>query len=411
MEILISLLGIVTLLGIAFLLSDNKKAINPRTVAGAFLLQAGLGAFALYFDAGRTAIEALASGVSKLFSYADAGIGFLFGSLINPGAGDWGFLFAIKVLPVIIFFSSLIAVLYHLGIMQLVIRVIGGGIQKLLGTSRSESLSATANVFVGQTEAPLLVRPFISRMTQSELFAIMVGGLASVAGTVLFGYVSMGGDLKFLLAACFMSAPGGLLMAKIIKPEVEEPHQDIQSAIDDDPDQPVNVIDAAAVGASNGLKLCVNVGAMLIAFISLIAVLNGITGGVGEIFGLPDLTIEKILGWVFYPIAFIIGTPAADITQVASLIGQKIIANEFVAFMSYGELIKTGGLTEQGQVIANFALCGFANLSSIAILLGGLGAMAPNRRPDIARLGLKAVAAGTLSNLMSATLAGLFFML
>ncbi len=395
----------LVLLGIALALSKNRKAINLRTVGGAFALQIIIGAFVLYTSIGQDVLNAMASGVNAVITQSKAGTEFLFGDLAKFKVG---FVFAINVLTVIIFFSSLIAVLYYLGIMQLVIRFIGGGIQKLLGTSRPESLSATANIFVGQTEAPLVVKPFIPSMTQSELFAIMVGGLASVAGTVLAGYAGLGADMRFLIAASFMAAPGGLLMAKIMMPETEKPHQNFEEVLKD-ADKPANVIDAAAVGASNGLRLAVNVGAMLIAFVGLIALLNFWLGGIGEYFGVKDLTFQYLLGQLFSPIAFILGVPWSEANQVGSLIGQKLILNEFVAYMDFASI--KDSLSPTSQAIATFALCGFANLSSIAILLGGLGSLAPSRRQDIARMGIKAVIAGTLSNLMSATIAGIFLTL
>jgi CNT family concentrative nucleoside transporter len=402
----ISLLGIVVLLGIAFLLSDNRKAINLRTVGGAFLLQAGLAALVLYVPLGKDILGGAASGVQNVINYANTGVSFMFGDLANF---KLGFIFAINVLPIIVFLSALMSVLYYLGIMQKVVAFFGGFIKKALGTSQTESLSATANIFVGQTEAPLIVRPYINRMTQSELFAVMTGGLASIAGAVLAGYASMGVELKYLIAASFMAAPGGLLMAKIIKPETEIPDERAEDVKFDDDEEPVNVIDAAAGGALTGMKLALNIGAMLVAFIALIALLNGIIGGTAGIFGFEGLTLEKILGWVLAPLAWVMGTPWTDAVSVGSLIGQKLVLNEFVAYVEFVKIKDT--LSEQAQVISIFALCGFANLSSIAILLGGLGGMAPQRRPDIARMGLKAVAAGSLSNLMSAVLAGLFISL
>ncbi len=416
-HMLISLLGIAVLLGIAILLSDNRRAIKLRTVGGAFAIQAGIGAFVLYIPAGQYILEAITNGVNAVMGYANSGIGFLFGGLASF---KLGFIFFVHVLSVIIFFAALVAVLYYLGIMQLVIKLFGGALHKLLGTSRTESLSAAANVFVGQTEAPLMVRPFISRMTQSELFAIMVGGLASVAGAVMVGYASMGVELKYLIAASFMAAPGGLLMAKIIKPETETPHDDVDD-IDEEgsEEKPANIFDAAASGAASGLKLAAMIGAMLLAFISLIAMLNGLLGWAGGWLGYPDLTIELILGYAFSPLAYLIGVPWSEALTAGSFLGQKVIVNEFVAFSSLANYVdaeaaaKAGValLSDRSQAILTFALCGFANISSIAILLGGLGSMAPDRRQDIARFGLKAVVAGTLSNLMSATIAGLFLAL
>ncbi|EEQ09713.1 hypothetical protein ymoll0001_6480 [Yersinia mollaretii ATCC 43969] len=420
-----SLVGMAVLILIAVLLSSNFRAINIRTVVGAFILQVGIGALVLYVPIGRSILGGMSAGVANVIAYGNDGISFMFGGLVSDKMfevfGGGGFVFALRVLPVIVFFSSLIAVLYYLGIMQIVIKVLGGGLQKLLGTSRTESLSATANIFVGQTEAPLVVRPYIATMTQSELFAVMCGGLASVAGSVLAGYAQMGVPLEYLIAASFMAAPGGLLFAKLMVPETEKTHDtvDATTLIAED-ERPANVIDAAASGAASGMQLALNVGAMLLAFIALIALLNGILGGIGGWFDYPQLSLELILGWVFSPIAYLIGIPWSEAMVAGSFIGQKIIVNEFVAFMNFGqylqaeELVKAAGLqvlSDHTKAIISFALCGFANLSSVAILLGGLGSMAPNRRHDIARFGLKAVAAGTLSNLMSATIAGFFLAL
>lgn len=490
MNIVMSLVGILTLLLIAFGLSNNRKAINWRTVGGAFAIQASLGAFVLYVPVGKDILGGISAAVSSVIGYANDGISFLFGDLAKFKVG---FIFAINVLPVIVFFSSLIAVLYYLGVMQWIIRIIGGALQKALGTSQPESMSATANIFVGQTEAPLVVRPFIPTMTQSELFAIMVGGLASVAGSVLAGYAGLGVPLEYLIAASFMAAPGGLLMAKMMHPETEEPKQHMED-IGEPEDKPANVLDAAAAGASSGMQLALNVGAMLLAFIGLIALVNGLIGWAGGLLGWGDaavtqtfmalqqvagstpafaefanglaaqaeqpvaeigswiagvdrdvlinalngltldgnqagavqavlgaaqsnLTLELILGYVFAPLAFLMGVPWEEATVAGSFIGQKIVVNEFVAYVNFapyltGDLLINGAvMTDRTQAIIAFALCGFANLSSIAILLGGLGAMAPNRRHDLARLGLRAVVAGSLSNLMSATLAGLFLSL
>lgn len=404
MSALVSLLGMAALLGIAVLASSDRRAIRLRSVLGAFLVQAGLGAFVLFTPWGQAVLGALSELVRAIITSGDKGISFLFGSLAEQDS--MGFIFVVRVLPVIIFFASLIAVLYHLKIMPLIIRTLGGALRKALGTSRAESLSATANIFVGQTEAPLVVRPYIPRMTQSELFAIMVGGLASIAGSVLAAYAGMGVKLEYLLAASFMAAPGGLLFAKILLPESEVPEEHLPH--DDEEDKPVNVLDAAAQGASAGLKLALNVGAMLLAFIALIALLNLGLGTVGGWFGHSDLTLQQILGVLFAPLAWILGIPWEEAGRAGSFIGQKIVLNEFVA---YKALLDDGSLSPLSEGIVTFALCGFANLSSIAILLGGLGGMAPTRRKDIARLGLKAVFAASLANFMSAAIAGLFLAL
>ncbi|MCS3603353.1 CNT family concentrative nucleoside transporter [Buttiauxella sp. BIGb0471] len=425
MQLLMGLIGMIVLLLIAVLLSSNRKAINLRTVIGAWIIQVGIGALILYVPVGRKVLLAMSEGVANVIGYGNAGISFLFGGLVSDKMfevfGGGGFVFALRVLPIIVFFSSLIAVLYYLGIMQLVIRILGGGLRKVLKTSRTESLSATANIFVGQTEAPLVVRPYIATMTRSELFAVMCGGLASVAGSVLAGYAQMGVPLEYLIAASFMAAPGGLLFAKIILPETETPNDAPElESMKNDPDRPANVLDAAASGAASGMQLALNVGAMLLAFVALIALLNGMLSGIGGWFNYPQLSMELILGWVFSPLAWVIGVPWSEANVAGSFIGQKLIINEFVAYLNFGEYLKDDAtvaaaglqvLSDHTKAIISFALCGFANLSSIAILIGGLGSMAPNRRHDIAQLGLKAVAAGTLSNLMSATIAGVFLSL
>ena len=415
MSLFMSLVGMVVLLAIAVLLSDNRKAINLRTVGGAFAIQFLLGAFVLYVPVGRDVLYGMSQAVANVIGYGNDGINFLFGGLTSDKMfelfGGGGFVFALRVLPVIVFFSALISVLYYLGVMQVVINALGGGLQKALGTSRAESMSATANIFVGQTEAPLVIRPFVPKMTQSELFAVMCGGLASVAGGVLAGYASMGVPLEYLIAASFMAAPGGLLFAKIIKPETEEPIEQLAGDEAQGDDKPANVIDAAAAGASSGMQLALNVGAMLLAFIGLIALINGMLGGIGGWFGMPELKLELILGYVFSPLAFLIGVPWEEATIAGSFIGQKLVVNEFVAYLNFAPYLGEAAevvLSDKTKAIISFALCGFANLSSVAILLGGLGGLAPSRRHEIARFGMKAVAAGTLSNLMSATIAGLF---
>lgn len=399
---MLGIIGIIFLFAIALVFSKDRTAINWRTVGGAFAIQSGIAIFILYFPPGVAALLAATDFVANIISYADAGINFVFGAVGNKSLG---FIFAFNVLPVIIFFSALIAVLYHLGVMKFIINIIGGGLQKILGTSKPESMSAAANIFVGQTEAPLVVRPFIPKMTDSELFAVMVGGLASIAGSIMAGYAGIGVELKYLLAASFMAAPAGLMMAKIILPETQTTNNEL-SDVDDDNTGYTNVLDAAASGASSGLQLALNVGAMLLAFVALIALLNGLIGWVGSLFGYPELTFELILGYLLAPLAWAIGIDWSEAVAAGSFIGQKIVVNEFVAYLSFVEVADT--LSPKSQAIITFALCGFANFSSIAILMGGIGAMAPNRRPDIARLGLKAVLAATLANLSSAALAGIF---
>ena len=407
MGILGSVLGIIVLLVIAVLFSNNRKAINLRTVLGALAIQIGFAALILYVPFGRDALQATANGVSNVIAYGNEGINFVFGGLSDPS--NAGFIFAVKVLPIIVFFSGLISVLYYLGIMQVVIKVIGGALQAALGTSKAESMSAAANIFVGQTEAPLVVRPYIKNMTQSELFAIMAGGTASIAGSVMAGYAGMGVPLTYLIAASFMAAPAGLLFAKILFPQTEQ-FNDKQPETDDS-EKPTNVLEAMAGGASAGMQLALNVGAMLIAFVGLIALVNGILGGVGGWFGYGDLTLQSIFGWIFKPLAYLIGVSWDESAIAGQMIGMKLAVNEFVGYLEFAKYLQPDTavvLSEKTKAIITFALCGFANFSSIAILIGGIGGMAPNRRGDVARLGLKAVVAGTLANLMSATIAGLF---
>ena len=412
MNIVMGLVGMLSLILIAVMFSSNRKAINLRTVAGAFLLQASIPAFVMFTSSGASVLRGISNGVQVVIDSAKAGISFLFGPLASarmPELFDGnGFVFAFSVLPIIIFFASLMSTLYYLGVMQWIIQIFGGALQKLLGTSRTESMSAAANVFVGSTEAPLMVKPYISGMTRSELFAVMTGGLASVAGAVLAGYAELGISLDYLIAASFMAAPGGILMAKLLEPETDTPHDglaDITEADEFKDDEPVNVIDAAALGASSGLKLALNVGAMLIAFIALIALLNTIVGTLGGFVGMETLTIQQMLGYLFAPVAFIIGIPWNEAVLAGSFLGQKLVVNEFVAYIDFVSV--KDDISAHSQAIITVALCGFANFSSMAILLGGLGVMSPTRRPDIAKMGLKAVMAGTLSNFMSATLVGL----
>lgn len=402
MNLLWGLFGILVVLGIAFLLSNAKKSINYRTILVGLAIQVSFAFIVLKWEAGRKGLTWFSDKVQNVIDYAGEGIGFLFGPMAN--AEKFGFVFAFQVLTIIIFFSSLISVLYYIGIMQWFIKLIGGGLSKLLGTSKAESMSAAANIFVGQTEAPLVIRPFLANMTKSELFAVMTGGLASIAGSVLAGYALLGVPLEYLIAASFMAAPAGLIMAKIMIPEKE------QSAIKDvkmEKDaESVNFIDAAARGASDGLKLALNVGAMLLAFIALIALINGMLGGVAGWFGFKSVTLEGMLGVLFSPLAFAIGVPWAEAVTAGSFIGQKLVLNEFVAYAAFAPEIAS--LSPKTVIVVSFALCGFANLSSLAILLGGLGELAPSRRPDIARLGIRAVAAGMLASLLSAAIAGMF---
>ncbi|UPR57321.1 NupC/NupG family nucleoside CNT transporter [Vibrio sp. ED004] len=392
-----SLLGIITILVAAWLLSTDRKKIPLRTVSLAFLLQISFALLVLYVPMGKEALNAATGAVSSLINYGQEGINFLFGGLTNNG-----FVFAINVLGIIIFFSALISGLYHIGFMPKVINLIGGALQKFLGTGRAESLSATANIFVGMIEAPLVVKPYLKHMTDSQLFAVMVCGLASVAGGTLVGYASLGVDLNYLIAAAFMSAPAGLLMAKILVPGSAD---DAQENIESDVEIPraTNVVEAMADGAMSGLRIAVAVGATLLAFISVIAMLNGLLGIVGGWFGV-NLSFELILGYVFAPVAWLIGVPWSEAVVAGSLIGNKIVVNEFVAFIQLMDAKEA--LSEHSQAIVTFALCGFANISTMAILIGGLGSLVPERRSFISQYGFKAICAGVFANLMSAAIAG-----
>ena len=409
MQAVLSLVGVAAIFALAILFSNSRQNINRRTVAIAFSLQAIIGAVVLYFPAGGYALDRVVRGVQYVINFANEGIAFVFGTNIQQSLG---FTIAFNVLPVIVFFAALMSVLYYLGIMQRVVGVFGGWLHKLLQTSRAESVSAVSNIFVGHTDAPLVVRPYLAKMTQSELFAVMTGGCATIAGAVMVGYAQMGVELKYLITASFMAAPGGLMMAKILIPETVS--RDESFVVDDDDDSddtddPVNIFEAIGNGAMTGMRVAVSVGAMLIAFVGLVYLLNGVLSGVGAWFGIEGLTLQWLLGQAFSPIAFLLGIPWGEASQAGSLIGQKLVINEFYAYASFVEI--KDSLSPYTQLVVTFALCGFANLSSIAILLGGLGAIAPTRRHDIARLGLRAVIGGTLVNLMNAALAGFFFAL
>ena len=415
MHIAKSAAGILLILLIAFAFSSDRKAIRLRVVGSAFALQAGFAALVLVTPWGRAVISAMSRGVSNLLGYAQAGIDFLFGNLAKPELG--GYSFAISALPVIIFFAAIVSILYYLGIMQLIVRWIGGGIQKITGISKVESLAAAANIFVGQSEAPLVVRPYLATMTQAQIFTIMSVGMAGVAGTILLAYAAMFGPekdfyLPYLLAASFMSAPGGILMAKIMMPDkpgelgIDPP---VEGEISFSEERPVNVIMAAAEGAQTGVKLAVAVGAMVLAFVALVALANGLLGGIGGWFGRPDLSFQLILGNIFAPVFYLLGAADwAESLRAGGYFGTKVVLNEFVAFIELG---KDGALSNATKAVVTFALCGFANFSSIAIQMAVTGGLAPNQRPVIARLGMKALLAGSLSNLMSAALAGLFLSL
>ena len=388
---------------LALLLSENRQAIRLKTVVPAFLTQATIAGLILYFPPGQAFLNTMVAGVQNVIDYGRVGSEFVFGDLAKP---DGGFSIAFHLLPVIIFFSALMSTLYYLGIMQKLVTILGGGIHRLLGTSKTESMCAVANIFIGHSESPLVIRPYLKNLTRSELFAVMTGGMAAISGAIMAAYAAMGINLGYLIAASFMAAPGGLLMAKLIKPETEPAEQEIEHVQFGGPVKVVNIFEAIGNGTLDGLKLAANVGAMLIAFVAMIALLNGLLGGVGAWFGIEGLTLQGILGRLLAPLAFLLGIPWAEAAAAGSLIGQKFIMSEFIAYLSFSEIGDT--LSPHTQVVITFALCGFANLTSIAILLGGMGSLVPERRQDIAALGFKSVLAGTLSNLMSAVLAGLF---
>ncbi|NMW30536.1 NupC/NupG family nucleoside CNT transporter [Altererythrobacter sp. RZ02] len=442
--ILTSLCGILVILAIAFLLSTGKKRIKLRVVGAAFALQAVMALLVLRTPFGVGAIEFLSNGVIALLDYSKVGITSVFGPMeSNPFANT----FVIAALPVIVFFAAIVSILYHLGIMQRLVRWVGGAIGWITGISKVEALGSAANIFVGQSESPLVVRPYLAALTPSRLFTLMCVGMAGVAGTILAAYASfIGSDaVPFLLAAAFMSAPGGILMAKIIMPDDESelaraaaelsgvdaeeivlpkgrisaegpgslveggkaPEVEIAETFEEG-HSPANIIEAAAQGTQTGVKLAVAVGAMVMVFVALVALANGMLGGVGGLFGYPDLSFQQLLGYVFAPVMFLIGIPDWQQAQVAGgLFGTKIVLNEFVAFIELGAM-GADQLTDRSRAIVTFALCGFANFSSIAIQMAVTGGLAPNQRPVIARLGLRALAAGSLANLMSAALAGLF---
>ncbi len=397
-----SLLGIVAIFALAWLLSTNRKNIKIKTVVFAFALQVVFALLVLYVPAGREALRAVSGVVSNLINYGQEGIGFLFGDLATGG-----FTFAINVLGIIIFFSALISGLYHLGVMPRVINFIGGGIQKLLGIGRAESLSATANIFVGTIEAPLMVKPYLKHMSDSQFFAVMTGGLASVAGGTLVGYASLGVDLNYLIAAAFMSAPAGLLMAKILMPEAEVKTPDINISDIEIP-RATNVVEALADGAMAGVRIAVSVGGTLLAFISVIALLNGMLGWFGDQIG-TEMSFELILGYLFAPVAWLLGIPWSEAITAGSLIGNKIVVNEFVAFIQLADV--KNELSEHSQAIVTFALCGFANISSMAMLIGGLGSLVPEKRAFVSKHGFRAITAGVMANLMSASIAGVIMSL
>ena len=415
-----SLLGVAILVLIGFVLSYNRRAINWRTVLAALAAQVAIGAFVLFTPIGKDILGAIAGGMTHVIEFGNKGTEFLFGGLVSPKMfevfGGTGFVFAFRVLPTIIYVTALIAVLYYLGIMRWIITILGMIFQKLLGVSKIESFCAVTTIFLGQNEMGAAAKPFIAQLKKQELFAIMTSGMASVAGAALAGYAGLGVKIEYLIAASFMAIPGGLLFAKLLYPSTEESQVRFDK-FEFEEKRPANVIEAAAGGAALGLKIAVNVGAMLLAFIGLIAMLNGAVGGVAGWMGFQGVNMETLLGKAFGPLAYMLGVSAENSTFAGNLIGQKLILNEFVAYVGLAPYLQpdakviAAGLTvldARTQAILSFALCGFANFTSIAILAGAFSTIAPHLRGDVARFGLRVVAAATLSNLMSATIAGIF---
>ncbi len=420
-SILFGLFGLSVLIGIAWLFSNNKRSVDWRLVLTGVSLQIAFAALVLLVPGGKDVFDALGHGFVRILGFVNAGSNFIFGGLMDTS--KYGFIFAFQVLPTIIFFAALMGVLYHLGVMQFIVRIMAWAITKVMKVSGAETTSVCASVFIGQTEAPLTVRPYIPRMTESELITMMIGGMAHIAGGVLAAYVGMlgGGDpveqayyAKHLLAASIMAAPATLVVAKLLIPEMGNPltRGTVKMEVEKTTS---NVIDAAAAGAADGLRLALNIGAMLLAFIALIALLNWPLTAIGEATGLAELLgkptdMATLFGYVLAPVAWVIGVPWQDATTVGGLIGQKIVLNEFVAYLQLADIVngRVDGvvLTEQGKLIATYALCGFANFSSIAIQIGGIGGLAPERRQDLAKFGLRAVLGGTLATLMTATIAG-----
>jgi len=401
---LVSATGFVAMIAIAWAFSRDRRRFPWRPVLWGGGIQLALG-FALLRTPVGTVFFAFTNGVVDLFlRYVDAGVRFVFGSLV-----DTGFSIAVNVLPIIVFMGSLFAVLYHFGVLQRVVEVMARVLSRTMGLSGAESLSAVADIFVGMTEAALVVKPYLERMTRSELFAVMTVGMATVAGSVMLAYVGMLGPgfAGHLATASLLSAPAGLLLAKVIVPETGTPETAGVGRMAVEVES-VNAIDAAAQGAIAGLRLAGYVGALLVAFVALVAMLNDGLGFLGGIVGLPELTMQRVLGWLLAPLAFLMGVPWHDAAQVGALLGVKTVLNEFLAYQELGRLIHAGALAERSSVIASYALCGFANFGSLAILLGGVGGIAPGRRPEIARMGLLAILAGSLATFMTACVAGIF---
>jgi CNT family concentrative nucleoside transporter len=404
--------GIALLLAIGVAFSTDRRRIAPRIVLAALGCQVALGALILFVPPGRWALGVASDAVNAVLGYGAQGTAFLFGDLVGPRMASLfpqtgGFVFALRVLPQIIYISALIALLYHFGVMQVLARVLGGAVRLALGTTRIESFSAVTTIFLGQSEMPVALKPYVASLTRAELFTVMSSGTASIAGSVLAGYAGLGVPMPYLLAASVMAIPGGLLFAKLLVPSTE-PTRIASLDVSFDEKRAANLFEAISVGTANGVQVAVAVGAMLVAFIGLIACLNGLIGLAGGWFGLPGLSLEAILGQAFAPLAWTIGVPWQEAHQIGGIIGQKLVFNEFVAYVTLSPHGSAATLSHHAIAIASFALCGFANFSSIGILLAGYGAVAPERRSEVARMGLRAVLAGTLSNLMSATIAGMF---
>ncbi|AMH17700.1 NupC/NupG family nucleoside CNT transporter [Hafnia paralvei] len=413
MDLLRSLFGIVILLLIAFVFSNNRKKISLRTVGAALLLQVILGAVMLYIPAGKWLVNSIAAGVNKVISYSDAGSSFIFGGLVGPKMNvlfdGAGFVFAFHVLPAIIFITSLISILYYIGVMGWVINILGYVFQKMMRVSKVEAFAAVTTIFLGQNELPAVLKPFISKMNRNELFTVICSGMASIAGSMLVGYAGLGVPIEYLLAASLMAIPGGILFARMLSPATEASQVEFSQMSFSDK-RPASVIEAAASGAMLGLKIAVGVATVVMAFVALIALINGIVGGVGGLFGWSGVSLESLLGYIFSPLAYIMGVSWDNSALAGGLIGQKLAINEFVAYVNFSPYLKdaAGVLDPKTIAVISFALCGFANFGSIAVVVGAFSAVAPERASDIARLGLRALLAATLSNLMSATIAGLF---
>ena len=400
----VSAAGLLGMAALAWVFSLDRRHVPWRVVVWGLALQLGLGGLLLATPVGRFFFIGMNAVVSALGSYSDAGVRFVFGSLV-----DTGFSFVVNVLPIIVFMGSLFAVLYHLGVMQRVVGVLAAGLGRTLGTSGAENLAAVANVFLGMTESALVVRPYLERMTRSELFCLMTVGMSTVAGSVMLAYVAMLGGGAFaghLATASLLSAPAGILVAKLMVPETEVP-ETLRGTRAVVARTTVNVIDAAAEGAIGGLRLAAYVGALLVAFVALIALANDACGFVGSWFGAPELTLQRLLGFALAPLALAMGVPWHDAVTVGGLLGVKTVLNEFIAYQQLGELVRAGALSPRAAVIASYALCGFANLGSLAILLGGIGGLAPSRRAEVARLGLRSIVSGSLASFMTACVAGL----